>query len=319
MSSTNTFSGGRRPRRGQSRAVDLFRSVALLAAGVVLAGCELLPMAVGAQPYPGEKWSSSPLPPDPVLAEAALALCGADFGIDADDLRIAVQAQYSSHRAAFILSAPDGVVDCIVAHPSPNGEPVVGGGGSFGSVGGFPDQEDLFLAGESAGPPASRAYGRAAPGIEEVRVQTTNSGAIEASMGGGWFLAMWPGVGQVVSVEGLDASGAVIASVPGFGDVWDLDPPLEATPYPTLRLSVPSAMAAAIEAAEPFATELSRTPAVLDTAFSLALDDYCANGMCPGITGPGWGVVFEITGPDGKLGKVLVILDSDRNLVLTEQ
>lgn len=296
------------------------RPLVLLAVVVVLAGCQWLAFRAEAQSYPDETWSPTPLPPDPVLAGAAPELCGRDVDVAREDLDVAVQAQHSSHRAAFILTTADGIVDCIVSRPTES-EPVSDPGSSYGSadVGFFEGESDLFLVGESAGPPASRAYGRAGRGIATVRVHTTNSGIVVASMGDGWFLAMWPGVGQVVSVEGLDASGSIVETIPGFGAGWDGEDWANATPYPTLPSQISGAMAAAVEAAEPFATELSRTPAELTTAFPVELADYCDAAACPRLGGAGWGVVFEITAPDGGLAPVLVILDAKRNLVLTQQ
>ena len=313
--------GSRNSRRrlfqGSRPPVPLGR-LGLLLCSVALAGCQLVTFGLQAQPYPGETWSLSPRLPDPVLTAAAPRLCGASFDISGDRLRVVVQAQHSSHRAAFILRSLDGVVECVVERP-PIGEPVMGSGGSYSSADAtvVAGQTDVILTSEAAGPPVSVTSGRAGPGIAAVRLRTTNSGVVEAAMGEGWFLAMWPGVGQVESVEGLDGSGAVVSSVPGYGSM-DLDW-LDATPFPTMPASVSAPMAGAIEAAEPFATELSQTPARPSTVFPVDLADYCDDDLCPRLTGLGWGALFDITAPDGQPATVLVVLDADLELVLTQQ
>jgi hypothetical protein len=79
-------------------------------------------------------------------------------------------------------------------------------------------------------------------------------------------------------------------------------------------------MADAITAAKPFAGELSRAPVKLKTAFALDLVEACQGGVCDApATGAGWGVVFDITAPDGKPGQVLVVLDAANHLIHTQQ
>jgi hypothetical protein len=101
----------------------------------------------------------------------------------------------------------------------------------------------------------------------------------------------------------------------------DQGPPAP-TPYPTVPATIEPAMAKAIAAAEPFATELSRAPVTLKTAFVLDLTDACKESPspCDGLlTGPGWGIVFDITDPVGKPSEVLVVLDGANQLVYTQQ
>jgi hypothetical protein len=92
-------------------------------------------------------------------------------------------------------------------------------------------------------------------------------------------------------------------------------------PNPPLLSPVPADMAEAVTVATPVATEYSQTPVELRTAFALELKDWCngEDAMCPGMTGPGWGVVFDITGPDGQPGAILVVLDSQPKWLFTEQ
>jgi hypothetical protein len=121
---------------------------------------------------------------------------------------------------------------------------------------------------------------------------------------------------------GWITSAAALAFALGGCDLltFGLGPP-GATPYPTLPATVPAPMAAAIAVAEPYVADLSRTLPVVTTAFPVDLATECGDndGMCPGVTGPGWGVVLAIMDPDNKPSQVLVILDADANVLFTSQ
>jgi hypothetical protein len=86
-------------------------------------------------------------------------------------------------------------------------------------------------------------------------------------------------------------------------------------------------MASAVASAERYVTELSTaSPPRLVSAWPLDLATACPGGEipeCAGLTGPGWGVVFDIEfhvgTPDPERGQVLVVLDADRQVLYTQQ
>ena len=79
-------------------------------------------------------------------------------------------------------------------------------------------------------------------------------------------------------------------------------------------------MAAAIDAARPYAVEVSQTTPTTLTAFSVDLVEACGD-ICssPVPSGSGWGVVFEMTDPDGLPSRAFVVLDAANQLVFVQQ
>jgi hypothetical protein len=104
--------------------------------------------------------------------------------------------------------------------------------------------------------------------------------------------------------------GSLAATVGTFGVG-----PGRPSPVPTLAVPPPIARDTAIAVAQPHATELSRTPAVLVSANAYKISDLCTQeGGFPSAEcdypGTGWAVVFSITDPAGLPSTVLVMIDA---------
>jgi hypothetical protein len=134
-------------------------------------------------------------------------------------------------------------------------------------------------------------------------------------------LARWAVLAVLLAPALIVASGAFATSAAryGFG-------PAVRAPIPTLSFEPPVSRDEAIAAAEPFASELSRAPALLDSANAYEISNLCdpedpfPNDFACGMTGPVWAVAFTITAPDGEPGRVLVVIDAvSGELLYTEQ
>lgn len=171
------------------------------------AGCALLPSGRTAWPADDvDGWTPVPTDADPRFREVAERSCLDDGPTDATTLVLHDQrgpdgAAFlftgSSQAACLVLQASDGRLE---AHDRQWSANLMAPGG--------------LAVRDTNGGAFTEVYGVVDP--EAIRVELTRTAGppIEATIGGGYLVAWWPGQARVTEARAFDANGDVIASWP---------------------------------------------------------------------------------------------------------
>ena len=177
-----------------------------LAVAFVCGGCGLLFGAVGRPGDDFSDWSRLPLPPDPALNAEAQQTCGGEPG--RPRLPLLFQDRRTAESAIVVFGNADEYAMCSVSH---------GGGGRFGAgvaeIGGNPPAAFSISASRTqlGNSQLTLVDGRVGPAAAGVRVLRDDGVIVEASVGGGRWLAWWPTDSDPVRAVAYDSSGAEIA------------------------------------------------------------------------------------------------------------
>lgn len=170
-------------------------------------------------------WQATPMPLDPAVVVAAERACRAE-GVPAGAPAGApgLQGITPAHTLRVADARGEGIITLIFA--SPNGSATclreIGDGvllpGSGGSTSGgdapLPlEPDEVRVTGSSSMGGAemqSTVEGEVGANVAFVRI-VVDGVPIDASVGGGWFTAWWPGEQAEFRVEGYDAAGTRIA------------------------------------------------------------------------------------------------------------
>lgn len=199
------------------------RGLRLAAAAAVITGAIVVSMVVFGGRQPAMAWAAVP---DAVSASQAAELstaCAADiaaqhFPVTLDDARPAVAEQRGDFTAVLVEGRADQLGICL-SNSTHNGS--IGTGSVLRGVVYNLDPVSGLLTldgvpGQLNGDGAARvAFGRVTPAVSSVLIRTQDGRSVTASVAHGWFLAWWPSGAGVAVVQGLDATGRVIASVAG--------------------------------------------------------------------------------------------------------
>jgi hypothetical protein len=181
----------------------------VLGAGGALAGCGLVREAGPAQDT-FATWSATPLGPDPNLARRALEAHSSCRPLpDAGDIRILLQDRRTTATAAFLVAGVNTFGSCLV---SVDGSSHGGSGPALAPMKG-PISIDDNGNGESNGVVVRQLGGRVAADAAKVEIELDDGTLVGASLGGGWWMAWWPGARFARTVTAFDGGGAEIASL----------------------------------------------------------------------------------------------------------
>jgi len=158
-------------------------------------------------------WSSTPLPPSADLAsQAADPRRSCTAGPDGEPVTVILQDRRTEWTAGFLFSGATTFGSCIVTS-----------GASSGGSGPLPDPMrsglSIDVIGFGTGPSSDlhELGGRIAADVTAVTISLADGRTVIASVGGGHWLAWWPGDVDATNVAGLDAAGQVVVEeeVPG--------------------------------------------------------------------------------------------------------
>ncbi len=155
-------------------------------------------------------WTADPTSPDPEFLAAVRAACEDNFsGEDLQPLLRAdamLQDQRGPDGAAFLWTG-DSTAYCFLGRTS------VGDLQSpFGAWRETVLAGPLALEGNEAGPP-SMVTGAVDPAAAAVEIATASGLVLRATIGGGRFVAWWPGEDPVVTIRSLAADGTTLATI----------------------------------------------------------------------------------------------------------
>jgi hypothetical protein len=184
----------------------VIRVALALAVALVSGGCGLLAGAVGRPPDDFSGWSRVPLPPDAALDAEAQQTCRSDPA--GPPLPLLFQDRRTPQSAIVVFGDADEYHACWASH---------GGGGGFGSgsssVGGVPKDELTIGMGRSGvgGVTLTHVDGVLRVPAASVSVLRADGLVVEASFGGGRWLAWWPTDILPVRAIAYDATGNELA------------------------------------------------------------------------------------------------------------
>jgi hypothetical protein len=190
----------------------LLRGVVVSLAALVLAGCAVRTVVPEDPPDTFADWSSTPLPPDPLLTARVLkgeSACALDPA-GGPQAHVVLQDRRTMHTAVFLVSNPVSFGNCVVS--SSNGASGGGYGPLPGAMAGLLTIDDNGSGSAGAGE-IRELGGRVAPGAARVVVSLADDRAVVASLLDGFWLAWWPTIAPAVRVIATDASGAEIATL----------------------------------------------------------------------------------------------------------
>jgi hypothetical protein len=177
----------------------------LCAAALIISGCGALFTAIQPAPDDFRDWSPVPLAADPALSAEARESCSGDP--NAAPMPLLFQDRRTAKTALVVFGRENDYLMCSVSHA---------GGGGFGAGGsaiGAPAGDLTIESGEGAiaNSAVTVADGRIRVPAAGVRIVRADGLRVEASVGGGRWLAWWPGDSRVVRVVAYDLSGAEVA------------------------------------------------------------------------------------------------------------
>lgn len=156
-------------------------------------------------------WTAEPTAPDAALLAAAKAGCNDSFSGDADQQELLrsgalLQDQRGPDGAAFLWTG-ESTAYCFIGrtHAGDLRSP-------FGSWREHPFGGPLAIEGDEPGPPAM-VTGAVDPAAAAVEIETASGLLLRATVGGGRFVAWWPGADRLVAVRSLDADGNVLTTI----------------------------------------------------------------------------------------------------------
>ena len=185
----------------------MMAAVALLA--LVFAACR---GSVGPDLDTLAGWQARPLAPDAQLAQHASQQEACRSGqLDGVLVRVLLQDRRTESTAAFLVAGPGFTGSCLVSLQGGNA-----GGGStdvapaplMGAI--VVDEQSSGTVGAGTG---SLIGGRIAANLAAVRIELSSGLAVEASIGGGHWLAWWPGDATALRITALDAGGSAVATL----------------------------------------------------------------------------------------------------------
>lgn len=213
------------PRRGRGRLMAL---LALPAGAVVIA---LLVNQVAAPASAFASWSAIPTAPDPTVVASMLEICRAPISPDmpADERAyleelyalpmVTVDQRGTAAVALFAERRPGGIAEmlCLGAADSSGTLTTAGSGGGLGGQE-TPASGPLRLITRTSiwsygGEALTAAAGSVEPGVEKVVVSRASGGDVTATIEGGFWLAWWPGVSEMLGATALGADGSEVARI----------------------------------------------------------------------------------------------------------
>jgi hypothetical protein len=154
-------------------------------------------------------WSSTPLAPDARLTATAADLSGScTAGPNGEPVRLLLQDRRTDLTAAFLFRGETTFGSCLVTQ-----------GASSGGSGPLPEPTSAALSidvdgfGDFTGGVVHELGGRVAAGVTEVTIALADGRTLTASVGGGHWLAWWPGDVRATTVTGMDAAGQVVVEL----------------------------------------------------------------------------------------------------------
>lgn len=186
-----------------------------IAATASLAGCASVPLAQPTVAAPLDlSWPGIPLAPDSDFEDVARTqACPMVLGAHGP-LQVLLQDRRIADVAVFVVANDAELGSCLV---QTGGVGPTGGGGSKPrptddvsgvsvDVGGG----DLLDRGLGY---AMHLGGRAGPRISKVTIFFASGNSVQASVGGGYWLASWHGTERAARVVAADADGAIVATI----------------------------------------------------------------------------------------------------------
>jgi hypothetical protein len=158
-------------------------------------------------------WSNTPLPPSVELASQAADPNGScTAGPDGERVTVILQDRRTEWTAAFIFRGATTFGSCIVTSQA-----------SSGGSGPLPEPMRSALSidvngfGTGSSGDIHELGGRVAADVTAVTISLADGRTVIASVGGGHWLAWWPGDADATNVTGLDAAGQAVVEeeVPG--------------------------------------------------------------------------------------------------------
>jgi len=186
------------------------RPLARLALGLVsavaLSGCSVARVE-GPQQDDLSTWRNTPLPPSAELgARAADPNGSCSSGPDGERVTVILQDRRTELTAAFLFHGASTFGSCIVTSGMQSG-----GSGPLPGPMDSPLTIDDNGAGTIVEKDVHELGGRVSPDIVAVTIHVADGRTVEATVGGGYWLAWWPGNVPAQSVTGVDTAGNVIA------------------------------------------------------------------------------------------------------------
>jgi hypothetical protein len=175
---------------------------------------------IGPTPDMFGAWSATPLAADARLAQQAQSseVCRAGQPQGAA-VQIVLQDHRTSSTAAFLVQGAGFSGSCLITLDGG----AAGGGGRLvppaPMVGALVVDEES--TGGVGGATASLLGGRLGGTAVAVRVQLQNGITVQTSIGGGHWLAWWPGETAVLRVEALDPAGAIVGTLDDTTPTWE--------------------------------------------------------------------------------------------------
>jgi len=158
-------------------------------------------------------WSTTPLPPSGELAAKAADPNGScTAGPDGEHVTVILQDRRTEWTAAFIFRGATTFGSCMVTSQASSG-----GSGPLPEPMGSALSIDVNGFGSGTSGEVHELGGRVAADVSAVTIALADGRTVTASVGGGHWLAWWPGDVDATSVTGLDAAGQAVVEeeVPG--------------------------------------------------------------------------------------------------------
>jgi hypothetical protein len=159
-----------------------------------------------------QSWSAIPLAPDERIATEAIKSNVCHATDVAGPVSVVLQDRRTVLTAAFLVAGPGWTGSCLLTLA--NGNAI----GSSGNLASLPAMGQAVALDESANGGvgdgnASLAGGRSIDAVVAVSVELVDGRVVTASVGGGHWLAWWPGDVAITQLVATGADGAVLASI----------------------------------------------------------------------------------------------------------
>lgn len=188
--------------------------VVLLVLSIALMGC----VAPGASADDLKGWQARPLPPDLSLAQFAVGQDVCRAGQPAGfAVRVLLQDRRTEWTAAFLVEGAGFTGSCAVSRGgNAGGSGRTDGREQFvGSI--VVDERSSGSLGQGSG---TLLGGRSAAPVATVLIDLPDGRTVEASVGGGYWLAWWPGESSAVRIRALNAADMVLATLDDSTPNW---------------------------------------------------------------------------------------------------
>jgi hypothetical protein len=189
---------------------------ALALAASLAAGCQVFGQAGPIEDL--HDWSAVPLAADQRLATEALKSSVCRVGDDNARPTILLQDRRTAMSAAFLVAGANWSGSCLITVAN-GGSGGGGRGAALAPLAGRLVVDERSSGGLGSGS-ATLLGGRAADDVATIQVVLPSGQVVSASVGGGHWLAWWPGDVEASRVVALDSTGAVLQTLtdttPGF-------------------------------------------------------------------------------------------------------